>query len=380
MPIGRLSSGERVRMALAKALIENPDLLLLDEPTNHLDQQMVAFLEEMLGSRDGATVIVSHDRKFLNRVCNRLVDLHNGHLSWYGGNYDFYRAEREREFVRQRAAYEAEVEERAELKEKIKAMTFSRKIPPPPRDGNMMAYNAHGEMHQRSLKRTLDTLKARLEEIESAPLENPRPKTIKGLKFVPTPLGAPVAIELTSVSRAFGERKLFRDFSKILSPGDRIVLTGPNGCGKTTLLECIAGVQAFDSGTIRRAPSVKIAYLDQEVARLPIDETPIRYFESRFRLTEEALRRELHMAAIGGGELLFRPFSTMSVGQKKRFMLLTLILEKPNVLLLDEPTNHLDFMTLEAFEKALLEFEGAILAVSHDATFIGKIATQMWTF
>jgi ATPase subunit of ABC transporter with duplicated ATPase domains len=134
-----------------------------------------------------------------------------------------------------------------------------------------------------------------------------------------------------------------------------------------------------DAGQIRCAPSAKIAYLDQEVELLPMKQTPLEYFERRFSLSEEELRKELHKAAIGGAELLNRPFSTLSVGQRKRLMLLSLILQKPNVLLLDEPTNHLDFLTLEAFETALLNFEGAILAISHDSTFIKKIAAQKWT-
>ena len=143
-------------------------------------------------------------------------------------------------------------------------------------------------------------------------------------------------------------------------------------------MKCMAGLLPVDEGQIRQAPSVKIAYLDQEVELLPMEKTPLQYFNSRFNLSEEDLRRELHKAAIGGADLLGRPFSTLSVGQRKRLMLLSLILEKPNVLLLDEPTNHLDFLTLEAFETALLNFEGAILAISHDSTFIQMIATEEW--
>ncbi|MBM3184485.1 MAG: ABC-F family ATP-binding cassette domain-containing protein, partial [Chlamydiae bacterium] len=146
-----------------------------------------------------------------------------------------------------------------------------------------------------------------------------------------------------------------------------------------TLLECIVGKIPVDSGQIRIAPTAKIAYLDQEIDELPMDQIPLEYFENRFHLSEEALRRELHKAALGGADLIRRPFASLSVGQRKRLMLLSIILERPNVLLLDEPTNHLDFLTLEAFETTLLNFEGAILAVSHDSTFIEKIATHEWS-
>ncbi len=378
LPISTLSSGQRIRVALAKALIENPDLLLLDEPTNHLDEEMLGWLEETLRLREGATIIVSHDRKFLNMICNRLIEIKNGKLTRYGGNYDFYLHEQERLLDAQIKAFESQEEERSFLKQNIKAVTFSRGKPPPPKDRNVMAYDRRGEHHQKSLQRKLDDLKTRLVELEANPLEHPRPKSIKGLRFFHAPLASSMAIELENVSKAFGERKLFSAFTKTICKGDRIVLTGPNGAGKTTLLRCIAGLLSVDEGQIRYAPTLKMAYLDQEVELLPMEQTPLQYFERKYNLSEENLRRELHMAALGGAELLSRPFSLMSVGQRKRLMLLALVLEKPNVLLLDEPTNHLDLLTLEAFETALLKFEGAILAISHDSTFVEKIATKIW--
>jgi ATPase subunit of ABC transporter with duplicated ATPase domains len=378
LPMSRLSSGQRVRAALAKALIENPDLLLLDEPTNHLDQEMIQWLEEALKQRAGACVIVSHDRKFLNASCNRLIEIKNGKLACYGESYDFYLEEQERILERQIKAYEAQEEERADLKQKIKAITFSKGKAPPPKDRNIMAYDKRGEKHQKSLQHKIDAMKGRLEEIEANLLSHPKPKSIKGLKFAESPLASSVAIELDHVSKSYGNKILFSGFCKSICKGDRILVTGPNGCGKTTLLKAIAGKLPLDEGIIRSSPTAKIAFLDQEVELLPMDQTPLQYFESKYQLSEEDLRRELHKAALGGSDLLRRSFSTLSTGQRKRMMLLALVLEKPNVLLLDEPTNHLDFITLEAFEKALLNFEGAVVAVSHDPTFIEKIATQEW--
>lgn len=378
LSMSHLSSGQRMRAALAKALIENPDLLLLDEPTNHLDQEMIQWLEATLKQRKGACVVVSHDRKFLNAACNRLIEIKNGKLTSYGGNYDFYLKEQEKILERQMKAYEAQEEEKSRLKQKIKAMTFSKGKPPPPKDRNIMAYDKRGEKHQKSLQHKLNAMKGRLAEIEANLLLHPKPKSIKGLKFVESPLASFVAIELEHASKVYGNKLLFSDFCKSICKRDRILVTGPNGCGKTTLLKAIAGVISLDGGCIRSTPTAKIAFLDQEIELLPMDQTPVQYFETRFHLSEEDLRRELHKAALGGADLLKRPFSTLSTGQRKRLMLLALVFEKPNVLLLDEPTNHLDFITLEAFEKALFDFEGAIVAVSHDATFIEKIATQEW--
>lgn len=377
-PMSILSSGQRVRIALAKALIENPDVLLLDEPTNHLDSEMIDWLETVLKQREGASVIVSHDRKFLNRVCNRLIEIKNGKFTCYGGSYDFYLEEQKRILQRQMKAFEAQEEEKSALKQKIKAMSFSKGKATPIQDRNLMSYDKRGEEHQKSLQHKVSAMKARLEEIEKNPILHPTPKSIKGIHFWETPLASSIAIDLENAGKSYGGKVLFSNVSKQICKKDRTVITGPNGSGKTTLLKAIFGTVPLDQGCIHLASSVKLAFLDQETEFLPLDQTPLDYFAAKFCLSEEDLRRELHKAALGGDDLLKRPFSTLSSGQRKRMMILSLILERPNVLLLDEPTNHLDFLTLEAFEKALLAFEGAIVAVSHDATFIQKIATEEW--
>lgn len=374
LPMAALSSGQRIRIALAKSVMENPDLLLLDEPTNHLDNEMLAWLKEMLRARDGATVIISHDRKFLNETCNRLIELKNGKLTCYGGGYDYYLEEQKKLLARQIAAYEAQQEELAQLKQKIKTVTFNKEKPPKPKDRNIMAYDKRGELHQKSLQHKLDVMKARLEEIETNLLPHPKPKTIKGMRFPLTPLTSTFVIEIDQIAKSYGEKRILSHFTHLVYKGDRIIITGPNGSGKTTLLNCLAGQQKIDAGQIRFASSAKVAYLDQEMEHLPMEKTPLEYF----RLSEEELMRELHKAALGGTELLRSPFAHMSVGQRKRLGLLSLILQKPNVLLLDEPTNHLDLLTLEAFETALLQFEGVIIAVSHDATFIKKLGAEEW--
>jgi len=378
MSITTLSCGQLVRISLAKLLIGNPELLLLDEPTNHLDCEMCRWLETTLLLRTGSTIVISHDRKFLNKICSRLLEVKNGKLFCYGGNYDFYLQEQVRIFERKVRTYEQQQEELSLLRQKIKAVTFSKRKPSAQTDRNFMAYDRRGEHHQKSVQRNLDVLKAKVHELEENLLPNPKPKTIKGLRFANQPLLSAVAIELNQVSKSFDNQSLFTLFSMRICKGDRIVLTGPNGSGKTTFLRCVAKQLVLDAGSVEYAPTVKVAYLDQGVELLPSEKTPVEYFEARFSMTEEALRREMHMAALAGEDLIHRPFAMLSCGQKKRLMLLSLILERPNVLLLDEPTNHLDLITLEAFEKALLSFEGVILAISHDETFIHKIANKKW--
>lgn len=373
-----LSEGQKIRVVLAKALSESPNLLLLDEPTNHLDREMVEWLEDTLQARSGATLIVSHDRAFLNATCNRLIEIKRGKLNSYEGNYDFYLKEQKRILEKKIKEYEDQQEEKARLKQQIKSTTFSKRNPPSCSDRNKMAYDRRGEKHQKSIQRNLNDLKARLEEIETNQLIHPKPKSIKGLRFDSKVLRSSVAIELERVSKSYGDKVILSKLTKTLSKGDRVVLTGRNGAGKTTLLKILAGIIQVDEGQVKYAPTAKIAYLDQEVDQLPKDQSSLTYFEEQFGLSEEELRSELHKAALGEGHLLNASFSSLSLGQRKRMVILALMLQKPNVLLLDEPTNHLDLLTLEALETSLLHFQGLIVAVSHDITFIKKIATQIW--
>lgn len=378
VPIDKLSSGNQSKVMLAKALRNNSDLLLLDEPTNHLDQEMVKWLIEKLQLRKGAMVFVSHDRRFINVTCNRILELQDAKLTLFVGNYDFYLEEKKRLFAEKIKAYEKQEEERKELKQKIKSISFSKKKPKAPKDRNVMAYDRWGEHHQRSEKRTIDDLKAKLKKIEENLLSHPKPKTILGLHLSSVLLRSYVAIEYKDLSKSFGFKKIFSNFSRTLHKGDRIILQGANGSGKTTLLRMTMGLEEIDSGDIKKAPSAKFGYLDQDIELLPKDQSPIEYFSTHYHLSETELRSELHKSALGGFELLNTPFSNFSVGQRKRLMLLSLILSKPNVPLLDEPTNHLDLLTMESLENALLGFKGAILVVSHDPTFIDKIATDTW--
>lgn len=377
-PMSTLSCGQCMRALLAKILLNNPDLILLDEPTNHLDQEMICWLEKMLANRKGAAIIISHDRRFLNKTCNRLIEIQKGHLSSFRGSYDFYLEQKEKDIQRQIKAYESSQQELKILKEKLHSLAFSKRSYKPSTDNNKLAYNQRGEGHQKSIRRSLENLKTKINEIEASPLPHPKPKNIKGLHFSGDPLNSDAALTFDGVFKSFGNKVILSDYTNTLHKGERIIITGPNGSGKSTLIALAAGCLPIDSGCIRKCESAKIAYLDQEVKMLPMEQTPLEYFFSSFNLLEEDLVKELYKLSLGNFDLIKCRFKNLSTGQRKRLMILSLILSKPNILLLDEPTNHLDFLTLEALENALISFEGAILATSHDRTFINKIATNIW--
>lgn len=377
MSVEELSSGERRRLELTKALLYDPDLLLLDEPTNHLDDKGIKWLKEELQKRDGATIIVSHDRKFLNETCNRLIELRNKQITRFGGSYDFYLGERKRLIDQQIKAFEEQEKERATLIQQIRAMTYSRGKPSRPKDRDVMAYDKRGEYCQQSVQHKLDQLKERLKRIENNLLVHPKPRSVTGIVFHDSSFSAPVAIKWENLSKSFDEKTVFSGQTGELFGKERLIVTGPNGSGKTTFMKCLLQHLTPDSGNVYINPSVRIGYLDQEGESLPLEQNALGYFSEKFGLDETGLRSELHKTGLSGGENLFRiPFGFMSAGQRKRLMILSLVLSKPNVLLLDEPTNHLDLLTLEALEQALLGFSGAVLAISHDETFIEKIATR----
>ena len=377
--LSKLSGGQKTRLGLAALLLSNPDVLILDEPTNHLDLPALEWLEKYLLDYPGALILISHDRMFINRVVHRMVEIsrQTRQMKVYGGNYDFYVEEKRKDLERRLKEYEERKEEIQSLKQLIKAKTFSKSSPRLPSDRNIMAYDRRGERHMKGESRSIQQAKSRLEEFQEEPLDNPRPKNYQGIRFYPDKLHSAYAIELHRLSKQYPGTCLFEEATAALTKGERVVLMGPNGSGKSTLLRIIMGLTPMDSGEVKIAPSAKIGYLDQDIDLLDRKATAMEVFGKAFSLTETDLRNELHKAGLPIEGSLDQKIDSFSLGQRKRLQILYLMLSRCNVLLLDEPTNHLDMATMENFEDALKNFEGAVLAISHDRWFVERIATKI---
>jgi ATPase subunit of ABC transporter with duplicated ATPase domains len=375
----KLSGGQKSRVAFAELLLSSPDLLLLDEPTNHLDVKAVEWLEGYCAEYQGAILMISHDRTFINAVAHSMAELSSSThmLTLYTGTYDDFLEEKRNEMERKACEFAQWKGEKKALHQFIKAKTFSKSKPPAPKDKNTMAYDHRGERHLRSQSRILRKAKDRLTELEDDGRVNPVPKSYKGIFFDPYELSSECAIEGTELSKTFGSCVVLDGVSVEILKGDRIILQGENGCGKTTLAQILLGITRPDTGVVTIAPSAKMGYLDQNLEIFPADTTVVEVLNS-CSLTETEVREELDKTGLVDEGMLYKKIEALSLGQKKRLLLLFLMLSKSNVLFLDEPTNHLDLTILESLERALQSFQGAILAISHDRRFTKRVATAVW--
>ncbi len=381
-PIETLSGGEKTRVALASLLLSAPNLLVLDEPTNHLDFAAVDWLENYLLTYLGAVLVISHDRHFLNKVVTQIIELSpdTHKLTIYSGNYDFYLAERERERHKQQHAYEEQQEEIKTLQRLIKAKTYSSGKGRPPTDNDKMAYDHKGGNVERTKSREINAAKKRLEHIADNPIARPVNRWRINPDFDPGELVSRDVIRLLDVSKAYGDRVLFSAVSETISSGARIVIQGPNGLGKTTLLRIIMDIEAPDSGEVRIARGARIGYLDQEQETLDLNQTVLQAFSRDLIGTEDEHRANLHKYGLFRDDQVLQQIGSLSIGQRRKLQIARLIAQKANVLILDEPTNHLDLDSVDQFERALCEFGGTVLATSHDRYFIERVATAIWTF
>ena len=349
-----LSGGERTRLCLGRMLLTEPDLLLLDEPTNHLDLKSIAWLEDYLRTYKGAVLLISHDRYFMDHVCDRMAELLLGTIECYDGNYTRFMEQRTERFEVRMRAYELQQKEIARQEAIIaRYRQFNR---------------------EKSI-RLAESREKRLEKIER--LEKPQDESAIRFRFDTRRRTGEDVLMVEELSKGFDGRTLFEHVKLHLRAGDRVALIGDNGVGKSTLLKCLVHELKPDEGTIRYGAGVDIGYYDQHQAHLHDQKTVLDEVWDDFRrLDQTEVRGALGLFLFTGDDVLM-PVSTLSGGEKGRVALTKLMLRKDNLLLLDEPTNHLDMDSREVLEDALAEFPGTILAISHDRYFINRFATKV---
>jgi ATP-binding cassette subfamily F protein 3 len=374
-PVAILSGGQKTRLGLARLLISNPDVLLLDEPTNHLDIGALEWLEEFLQGFEGAMLIVSHDRTFLDRTVTAILDLDvlTHTTTIYPGNYSDYVDSKELERERHWAAYKDQQEFIARLESTIAAKKgYARSIEQgtidfaPRKIAKGIARRA--QVQQRRLQRLLDSEER---------IDKPGRTWQMKLEFVETPSSGRDVLYLEELAMGFEGHELFRDVTLTLRAGERIALVGPNGSGKTTLARLIVNQLQPQAGQIRLGAGVKLGYYAQEQELLEPDATPYEAVRAVAAMSETETRSFLHYFLFSDDEV-FAPVASLSFGERARLMLAQLVAQGCNFLLLDEPINHLDIPSRSRFEHAMTAFQGTVVAVVHDRYFIQRFATGLW--
>ena len=349
-----LSGGQRKRVALAAVLLHPADVLILDEPTNHLDSEMVLWLEEHLRKFTGGLIMVTHDRYFLERVCNRITELSHCHIRHYEANYSKY------------------LELKTQQEEREQAAQRKRQ--------SILRVEYQWIMRGAQARRTKNKDRiARYEELKAQ--TGPETDGAVQMATLSSRLGRKT-VELTDVSKAFGEKTVLSHFSYGVARDDRVGIVGPNGAGKSTLLNLIAGKLLPDSGSIDWGETVRIGYFSQEGRELDLNQ---RVYDYIHEIAGQVKTREGNFSAtqmmerfLFPTQLQGQPIGKLSGGERRRLYLLSVLMEAPNILLLDEPTNDLDVTTLAILEEYLETFPGAVLAVSHDRYFLDKMAQQIF--
>jgi ATP-binding cassette subfamily F protein 3 len=357
LPLEKLSGGQRTRVLLAKILLSGSDLLLLDEPTNHLDVHAIQWLEDFLSSYKGAVMVISHDRYFLDKICNKIYELENETLREYKGNYTKFKEQK----ALDRLSAQREYDKKQKEIERIEGIIEQQK-----RFGQERNF-----VTIKSKQKQIEHIKATVVEPEKDPDE-------VSFAFKACSETGQDALIVENVTQKFGDRTLFSNVNMLIKAKDRAFIVGPNGSGKTTLFRIILGEQIPTGGICKNGARVKYGYYDQNISGLDMSKTIFDEISDSFpTMTNGQIRSALGTFLFRGDEV-FKEISKLSGGERARVELAKLMLCKTNFLILDEPTNHLDIASKEALEDALLEYDGTMLVVSHDRYFINKLATQIY--
>lgn len=355
--ISTLSGGEKTRLALAKLLLEEPNLLILDEPTNHLDFETLMWLEDYLKGYKGAIIIVSHDRYFLNKVCTRICEIEQGRLTSYRGDYSSYLVQKKMNSERQLKEYEAQQKEIAKLEDYV-AKNLVR---------------ASTSKMAKSRQHMLD----RIERIDKPLMYSKPPKIKLEYDIEPTKDIVRVVDCPLVVGEGADKKKLIKSLTMNVRRGEHVAIIGANGIGKTSILKLIQGIIPHEGGNISWGGNVKISYFEQEHAILDPHKTVLEEIMDRYPRLSEQQARSVLGAVLLTGENVFKPISVLSGGERAKLCFAIMALNRGNVLVLDEPTNHLDLSTKEVLEDALAEFGGTIILVSHDRYLLNKVASRI---
>lgn len=355
--IATLSGGEKTRLALAKLLIESPDLLILDEPTNHLDVATLQWLEDYLKGYKGAILVVSHDRYFLDKLVGRIFEIHGGSLRSYKGNYSAFVVQKKMNTERQSKEYALQQKEIAKLEDFI----ARHKV------------RATSAKAAKSKQHALDRM-----EIVEKPDESVKiPRIVLEYDIVPPKeLFSIDGCEL-SVGEGSGKKLIAENVSFCIRRGEKVAFVGANGAGKTSLLKLIQGLIPHENGRIKWAPNVKTAYFEQEHGYLHGSLSAFEEVQNRYPSMSELMIRKSLASVLLTGEDVFKPISVLSGGEKAKLCFCLMALKRANVLILDEPTNHLDIASMEVLEDAIAGFDGTVILVSHDRYLLSKVASRI---
>jgi ATPase subunit of ABC transporter with duplicated ATPase domains len=351
--VGALSGGWKMRVALARVLLGRPDVLLMDEPTNHLDIESIIWLEQFLKSLPGALLMTSHDREFMNRIVSKIAEIDSGEIVTYSGNYDFYERERAIRENNQQAAF---ARQQAMLAKEQRFIDRFR-------------------THAAKAAQVQSRIKA-LDKIDK--IELPKKRTVVKFEFRTPPRSGDQVAVIEDLHKSYGPRTIYDGFSLTIRRGERWAVMGRNGAGKTTLLKMIAGTMPPDSGDVRLGASLKMAYFAQQALDvLNPDLTVIEQLQNDFPQDGLGALRTLAGAFQFSGDDVDKKIRALSGGEKSRLAMARMLYDPPNFLVLDEPTNHLDLATKEMLVEALRDFEGTMIFVSHDRTFLRGLGSRV---
>ncbi|ARN82192.1 ABC-F family ATP-binding cassette domain-containing protein [Methylocystis bryophila] len=351
--VGALSGGWKMRVALARILLMRPDVMLLDEPSNHLDIESLIWLEQFLRGYDGALLMTSHDRAFMNRIVNKIVEIDGGSLTTYSGDYEFYEAQRAQAERQQQAQYERQ---QAMLAKEIKFIE------------RFKARASHAAQVQSRVKK--------LEKIER--VEPPRRRQTVLFEFQPAPRSGDDVVTLSAVHKGYGAKRIYEGLDFQLRRRERWCVMGVNGAGKSTLLKLVAGAATPDEGGVALGANVKMGYFAQHAMELlDGDRTVFQSLEDSFPQAGQGALRTLAGCFGFSGDDVEKKCRVLSGGEKARLVMAKMLFDPPNFLVLDEPTNHLDIATKEMLIQALSSYEGAMLFVSHDRHFLAALSNRV---